>query len=215
MASSKPGVVNILDTAFDDPLSFKPAKPFFPDTSSMFLGYGRHMSERYPWPRTQECDNCGDRWSPQVLELKWRGLFHSKRTMHWAVLGVLASGHMHGGYDYIDFKTHHCFCGSCAKNLTAKRWLEAVVAKVLFAMLFFGLIIGGLALIVGVVSCFLIRSWDDCWSSLKIFGVAVPLLAAAGTGWFGTIQIAKWVVPPKLRYIAKFPFKLVGNTRVG
>lgn len=204
------------DNIFDDPLSFRPAKPFFPDTTSMFLAYARRMSERYPWPRTDECDGCGGRSSPPlVVQLEWRGMFHSKRTLHWALLGVLAGGHMHGGYEYIDFTTHHCLCEGCAQKLTVKRWLEAVIAKVLFAMLFFGLLLGGLAFVLGIVSCCLIRNGHDLWASLKILGLAATLLSAAGIGWWGTTRIAKWVVPPRLRYIAKFPFKLAGNTQLG
>ncbi len=85
--------------------------------------------------------------------------------------------------------------------------MEAILNKIFFILIFVGIPIGGTAFLLTLVSLFR----KDMEGALRVGPAACLLLGLAALGWKGAVWASKWVVPRSLRFIAKFPFKVVSE----
>jgi len=199
--SAQVDAATIASAILDRGGTIKELRQHIPDKEDALRFFANYQADKYRLPPPSACCNCGAP-SSIMTHFSWRATYATQFAPNAADVLLLFAGFVRisTSSKFMEFQTHHGFCGACWK----KHWMKRGLANLLE---FIGLLGGVICLLIAplgfaVYICF--RNDRQAASMLwgGILGVA-GLIAA-----FFIIRFASMLrVPRSLRQIPRFPFR--------
>lgn len=190
--------------------SLKELKPFFPNREAILKYHAQRMIQLFPPNRrVAECESCHRRSAELQIALRWRGIFHTARTVVGTIIGMtfILGGHGILPHRQIEFTTTHGLCGGCYKQMRLQKMLGELAEKVCFI----AIILSAIVFLMGLTfTPVLLLSRPTLREiAIMVIGLGGGSICLVGA-LVGANKAVRWYIPKSLKFISKQPFQLVG-----